>query len=51
MGLGWMIKPFIEKIPVESLRFTLTSTRDALLRTNHGAEILSGESRGASAGK
>jgi hypothetical protein len=51
MGLGWMVKPFIEKIPVESLRFTLTSTRDALLQTNHGAEIQSGESRGASAGK
>ena len=44
-GLGWMIQPFIEKIPVESLRFTLTSTRDALLQDTEG------ESRGASAGK
>jgi hypothetical protein len=29
-GLGWMIGPFIEKVPRESLEFTLRSTRDAL---------------------
>lgn len=29
-GLGWMIGPFIQKIPQESLRFTLTATRQAL---------------------
>jgi hypothetical protein len=35
-GLGWMFRPFIEKIPAESLRFTLESTRTALTAgTNH----------------
>lgn len=29
-GLGWMIGPFIEKVPRESLEFTLRATRDAL---------------------
>ncbi len=29
-GLGWMIGPFIESIPRESLLFTLNSTREAL---------------------
>jgi hypothetical protein len=38
-GLGWLIGPFIENIPRESLRFTLTATRQALLerfRSNTG---------------
>jgi hypothetical protein len=30
-GLGWLIGPFLENIPRESLRFTLTATRQALL--------------------
>ena len=30
-GLSWIVKPFIEGIPVESLRFTLKATRRALL--------------------
>jgi hypothetical protein len=30
-GLGWVIRPFIENIPAESLRFTLEATRTALL--------------------
>ena len=30
-GLGWMIGPFITSIPRESLNFTLTATRNALL--------------------
>ncbi len=30
-GLGWIVRPFIEKIPRESLGFTLGSTRNALL--------------------
>jgi hypothetical protein len=30
-GLGWLIGPFIENIPREALRFTLTATRQALL--------------------
>ncbi|MFZ0414215.1 MAG: hypothetical protein WBD23_15190 [Candidatus Acidiferrales bacterium] len=31
-GLGWLIGSFIEKIPAESLRSTLTETRAALLQ-------------------
>jgi hypothetical protein len=30
-GLGWLIAPFIESIPKESLEFTLRSTRTAVL--------------------
>lgn len=30
-GLGWMIKPFVESVPKESLVFTLGHSRDALL--------------------
>jgi hypothetical protein len=30
-GLGWMIRPFIESVPRESLEFTLSSTRKALV--------------------
>jgi hypothetical protein len=30
-GLGWLVRPFVEKVPMESLRFTLTATRDAVL--------------------
>ena len=41
-GLGWLIGPFIEKIPQESLHFTLTATRQALLQKfrNAAAKIL-----------
>ena len=31
-GLNWLIAPFIESIPKESLEFTLQSTRSAVLR-------------------
>jgi hypothetical protein len=31
-GLGWLIGPFIESIPKESLEFTLQSTRAAVQR-------------------
>ncbi len=31
-GLGWMVAPFLEHIPHESLEFTLTATRQALLK-------------------
>jgi hypothetical protein len=30
-GLGWLIRPFIENVPRESLTFTLQATRNALL--------------------
>ena len=33
-GLSWMVGPFLEKIPRESLRFTLTATRNAVLGHN-----------------
>jgi len=33
-GLGWLIEPFITKIPEETLQFTLNATRQAVLR--HG---------------
>ncbi len=29
-GLAWLIKPFVTKIPKESLLFTMTKTRDAI---------------------
>jgi hypothetical protein len=32
-GLGWMIRPFVEKVPMESLRFTLSATRDAVAKS------------------
>jgi hypothetical protein len=35
-GLGWLIEPFITKIPEETLQFTLQATRAAVLaRHNH----------------
>jgi hypothetical protein len=30
-GLGWLIGPFIQNIPQESLQFTLSATRNAVL--------------------
>jgi len=35
-GLGWLIEPFLTKIPKETLDFTLEATRKAVLsqRTN-----------------
>jgi len=30
VGLGWVIGPFVESVPKESLEFTLRATRDAL---------------------
>jgi hypothetical protein len=33
-GLGWLIGPFIENIPRESLQFTLSATRRAVLAHN-----------------
>ncbi len=34
-GLGWMIGPFVESVPRESLMFTLGRTREALLNSKH----------------
>jgi hypothetical protein len=41
-GLGWMVGPFIESIPRESLLFTLNSTREAL---SHSGPIHSENNR------
>jgi hypothetical protein len=35
-GLGWLIRPFIENVPRESLNFTLEATRKALLARFNG---------------
>jgi len=32
VGLGWLVAPFIENVPRESLDFTLLATREALLK-------------------
>ncbi len=32
-GLGWLIEPFITKIPKETLQFTLQATRSAVLKS------------------
>ena len=32
-GLGWMVGPFVNSIPRESLEFTLDATRKALVGT------------------
>jgi uncharacterized protein YjhX (UPF0386 family) len=35
-GLGWLVGPFVESVPKESLEFTLESTREAVLhRASH----------------
>jgi hypothetical protein len=31
-GLGWLVRPFLETIPKDSLRFTLEATRNALAK-------------------
>ncbi|HXN73617.1 MAG TPA: hypothetical protein VN861_13815 [Candidatus Acidoferrales bacterium] len=31
-GLGWLVSPFIQSVPRDSLRFTLTATRNAVLQ-------------------
>ena len=31
-GIGWMVKPFVESVPKESLMFTLGRTREALIK-------------------
>jgi hypothetical protein len=35
-GLGWLAGPFIENVPRESLNFTLTATREALIKKFRG---------------
>lgn len=39
-GVGWLIRPFIESVPRESLMFTLTRTREALTGKK---EVVGGE--------
>ncbi len=33
-GLGWLVRPFIQSVPRESLQFTLEATRKALMERN-----------------
>jgi len=37
-GLGWLVRPFIESIPVESLRSTLEGTRTAIAKPRDGTQ-------------
>jgi hypothetical protein len=34
-GLGWLVGPFVESVPRESLRFTLEATRQALAQSSN----------------
>jgi len=36
-GLAWLIGPFVNSIPRESLQFTLTATRNAMATKTVGA--------------
>lgn len=38
-GLGWLIGPFVESIPRESLRFTLEATRNHLVARNSAGQF------------
>ena len=40
-GLGWMIAPFVQSIPRESLTFTLAATRRAVLSEKQSASLAS----------
>jgi hypothetical protein len=51
LGLGWMVKPFLERIPIESLRFTLHATRQALLDNHSGMQMPSHRMPGQPGGK
>ena len=37
VGLGWMIAPYVNSVPRESLLFTLAKTRAGILQTLHPA--------------
>jgi hypothetical protein len=39
-GLGWMIGPFVQSIPRESLTFTLAATRRAVLSQKRSASVV-----------
>jgi hypothetical protein len=44
-GLGWLVRPFIENVPSESLHFTLEATRTALIAKFHKEPDSSQEAR------
>ena len=46
-GLGWLIRPFTQSIPSESLRFTLDSTLTALVNESRGASVESRDAKGS----
>ena len=35
-GLGWIVNPFIREMPVQSLKSTLTATRDTVIKEEQG---------------
>lgn len=41
-GLGWLVQPFLENVPRESLRFTLNATRKALVAKFGESAVSSG---------
>jgi hypothetical protein len=38
-GLGWLVGPFVESVPRESLLFTMAATRNALEKQVHSSEL------------
>ncbi len=46
-GLGWLIRPFIQKIPSESLSFTLDATRAAVTKKFEGVSKGSHDAEGS----
>jgi hypothetical protein len=46
-GLGWLVKPFVTSIPKESLEFTLTAIRSALVTTESRSSQFQGDVRHA----
>ena len=37
IGLGWLVRPFIETVPKDSLVFTLEATRESVVEQMHGS--------------
>ena len=37
IGLGWLVRPFIEAVPKDSLVFTLEATRESVVEQMHGS--------------
>jgi hypothetical protein len=49
IGLGWLVRPFVETVPKDSLVFTLEATRESVVEQMHGSsseKLLLWESNG-----